>query len=151
MTPRRAELAEREAVESVVAAAFGHYVERLERVPSAITRDYATAIASGVVWVLGEPIVGVVSLRPTEQGLLIENLAVQPEQQGRGLGRLLMAFAEQAARAEGRATLSLYTSDRMIESLEFYLALGYVELLRDGEGNRRRIYLEKRLDVEVDS
>ena len=65
--------------------------------------DYAALIRAGEVWVLageaGGEVIGVLVMRPAEDHLFVGNVAVAPGHQGRGLGRELVAFAEQ--RAEG--------------------------------------------------
>ncbi len=60
-----------------------------------------------------------------EGHLLVENVAVAPNFQGRGLGRFLMAHAERLAAARGHAEMRLYTNQRFAENIRLYLALGY--------------------------
>jgi ribosomal protein S18 acetylase RimI-like enzyme len=50
---------------------------------------------------------------------------VAPAFQGRGLGRRLMAQAEQLARELGRAEIRLYTNARFTENVALYQRLGY--------------------------
>jgi ribosomal protein S18 acetylase RimI-like enzyme len=57
--------------------------------------------------------------------LLIENEAVAPAFQKRGLGRLLIAHAERMAAQAGRAYVRLYTNSRFEENLRLYASLGY--------------------------
>jgi ribosomal protein S18 acetylase RimI-like enzyme len=57
--------------------------------------------------------------------LLIENVAVAPAFQKRGLGRLLIAHAERMAAQAGRAYVRLYTNSRFEENLRLYASLGY--------------------------
>ncbi len=57
--------------------------------------------------------------------LLVENVAVSPAFQGRGLGRKLMAHAETLARELGFDTIRLYTNQRFVENIELYRKLGY--------------------------
>ena len=61
--------------------------------------DYAAAIAEGAVWVETDPdLVGVLVLRTEPDHLLLENVAVRPDAQGRGIGRAMIDFAERRAR-----------------------------------------------------
>jgi GNAT superfamily N-acetyltransferase len=96
------------AVAACVRAAYAHYVERIGREPAPMTADFPALIAAGEVWVIraGEGVAGVLVLRPQPPALLVENVAVVPDRQGHGLGRALMAFAEEHARAEGLARSS---------------------------------------------
>jgi ribosomal protein S18 acetylase RimI-like enzyme len=57
--------------------------------------------------------------------LLIENVAVAPALQGRGVGRRLMAHAERLAGERGHAELRLYTNARFAENIALYRRLGY--------------------------
>jgi len=57
--------------------------------------------------------------------LLIENVAVAPAFQGKGVGRRLMAHAERLAVELGRTELRLYTNARFTENVALYRRLGY--------------------------
>ena len=57
--------------------------------------------------------------------LLIENLAVLPACQGLGLGRRLMAHAENLAATQGFSEIRLYTNKLFVENIAFYAGLGY--------------------------
>ena len=54
-------------------------------------------------------------------------LAVNPAQQKRGLGRLMMAAAEQRAAAGGCRAIDIRIVDRRTELPPFYRALGFVD------------------------
>ena len=62
---------------------------------------------------------------PASDHLLVENVAVAPAFQGRGLGRFLMAHAERLAAAQGVAEMRLYTNARFEENIRLYKTLGY--------------------------
>lgn len=133
------------AVAQCVRAAYAHYIERIGREPAPMTADYGALIEAGEVWVIraGEGVAGVLVLRPQPPALLLENIAVAPGRQGEGLGRALMAFAEERARAEGLAEVVLYTNERMTENLRFYPALGYVETGRAMQDGFSRVFYRK--------
>jgi len=57
--------------------------------------------------------------------LLIENLAVAPDFQRRGFGRLLLSHAEQLARNLGKSCVRLYTNQRFAENIRLYERVGY--------------------------
>lgn len=135
------------AVAACVRAAYARYVERIGREPAPMTADYRRLIAAGEVWVIRawEGVAGVLVLRPQPPALLVENVAVAPLHQGRGLGRALMAFAEERARAEGLAEVVLYTNERMTENLRFYPALGFTETGRATQDGFARVFYRKAL------
>jgi GNAT superfamily N-acetyltransferase len=143
--PRRASLADLPAVERVIAQAYAIYLDRMEVSPAPMLADHRSAILLGDVWVLGEPIIAVIALVAEPDGVLVENVAVAPAAQGAGIGRRLMAFAEQHARSCGLNRLRLYTNEVMTENLAIYARLGYQETARRVENGYRRVYLEKLL------
>ena len=56
---------------------------------------------------------------------MIENVAVAPVFQGRGLGRHLLTHAEQLALDLGYAEVRLYTNKMFEANVRLYLAVGY--------------------------
>jgi ribosomal protein S18 acetylase RimI-like enzyme len=135
------------AIEQVVRDAYAVYIPRIGRSPAPVDADYAALVAAGEVWVAdhdGRP-VGVLVIRPVGSELLLENVAVAPHAQGRGLGRSLIRFAEQRARATGLAAVVLYTNELMTENLRLYPALGYAETGRRSEHGFRRVFFRRGL------
>jgi GNAT superfamily N-acetyltransferase len=143
--PRRAIAADLPRVREVIAAAYAKYRARMERIPAPVLRDYAGEVDRGLVWVAGDPVLGVVSLIPEADSLLIENVAVHPDAQGTGLGRRLMEFAEQEAARHGLTRIRLYTHEVMTESQAVYARLGYRVDQRATEDGYRRIFMSKDL------
>jgi ribosomal protein S18 acetylase RimI-like enzyme len=135
------------AVAACVRAAYAGYVALIGREPAPMGADYAALIAAAAVWVAHDAaeVVGVLVLHERGAALLIENVAVHPSRQGRGIGRALVAFAEEQARAAGLAEVTLYTNARMTANLRFYPALGYAETGRRAEDGFDRVFYRKRL------
>lgn len=106
--------------------------------------DYEEIVRRHSVFVaeVGE-IVGVLVLMQTQTGILLDNVAVHPDRQETGLGRRLIALAENEARTRGYAKLDLYTHESMHEDIEIYRALGYTESERKLERGYPRVYLQK--------
>jgi ribosomal protein S18 acetylase RimI-like enzyme len=130
-----------------VLEAYALYVPRIGREPAPMTADYAALIGAGEVWVAEEAgrVAGVLVLRPLPDSLFLENVAVLPDRQGRGIGRALIAFAERHARGLGLPAVTLYTNERMTENLLLYPRLGYVETGRRTEEGFARVYFRKPL------
>ena len=89
--------------------------------------DYEKAVVEHRVDLayLGEELAALIETISAPDHLLVENVAVAPTSQGRGLGRFLMAHAERLAAAQGHAEMRLYTNQRFAENVRLYLALGY--------------------------
>lgn len=109
--------------------------------------DYADVIARHQVAVVeAEGIVaGVIVLATTAEGFLLDNVAVLPEFQGRGIGRRLLEFAEDEARRQGYRDIYLYTHEKMTENQALYRKIGYVEYDRRFEKGLSRVYMKKQL------
>jgi GNAT superfamily N-acetyltransferase len=147
---RRAQPADRAVVERIVRDAYGTYVERIGKPPGPMLDDYAALIADGVISVLEDSngtIAAIIVLLPKPDHLLLDNIAVGPDRQGQGLGRLLMAFAEDEARRLGHAELRLYTHEKMTENIALYGRLGFVETGRGQQAGYNRVFMTKRLNV----
>ncbi len=63
--------------------------------------------------------------KPTEQFMEVLNIGVDPEFQGKGLGKEMMAFAERTAAKLGRKKVTLVTNVKNKQAIGFYNALGY--------------------------
>jgi len=98
---------------------------------------------SGLVALAGDRLVGSVRARLEGRSLHIGRLAVAPDQQGRGLGALLLARAELLAPAEEAL---LFTGHRSASNLRLYARAGYVEQRRAAVDDRvTLVYLRKQL------
>lgn len=129
-----------------VTAAYSHYIERMGKSPGPMLDDYEQVIARQHVSVIKDPeVVGVVVLVEQADGILLDNIAVDPAQQGRGIGRKLMAFAEAEAQRLGYAQLELYTHELMTENIVMYEKMGYAEIERRVEKGYQRVYMRKEL------
>ena len=91
----------------------------------------------------GDRLVGSVRARLEGPSLHIGRLAVAPDQQGRGLGALLLARAEQVAEAKEAL---LFTGHRSVSNLRLYARAGYVEQRRAAVDDRvTLVFLRKML------
>jgi ribosomal protein S18 acetylase RimI-like enzyme len=138
---------DRIAVEAIVRDAYSVYLERMSKPPGPMLDDYAAQIAAGSVNVLDEDgdIVAIVVLLAKPDHLLLDNIAVRPDRQGRGLGRRMIAFTEAEARRRGFAEIRLYTHETMVENIALYTRVGFVETGRGREAGYDRVFMTKRL------
>ncbi|MFW5835082.1 MAG: GNAT family N-acetyltransferase [Pseudomonadota bacterium] len=88
---------------------------------------------------------GVVVFFRVDDDLFLENVAVRNAVRGHGVGRRLIAFAEEGVRGLGLRAVRLYTNEKMTANLAFYTRLGYREIDRRTEDGFRRVWFEKRL------
>jgi GNAT superfamily N-acetyltransferase len=132
----------------IVIAAYSKYLGRMSRPPAPMLDDIGPHVDAGEVWVIGRPIRGLVCLSPADECLLVENVAVHPDAQGRGIGRRLLAFAEEESRRLGFDRVVLYTNEVMSENVAIYTHLGYREIDRRSEEGYRRVFMEKVLRSE---
>jgi ribosomal protein S18 acetylase RimI-like enzyme len=137
------------AIEEIVHSAYARYVPLIGQKPGPMLDDYAALIQGRHVYVLsdGHELAGIIVLVVEGQAMLLDNVAVHPRFQGRGLGRALMAFAENVSREKGLSAIRLYTNEAMTENIGLYRALGFVETHRGEEKGFRRVYMTKPLDA----
>jgi ribosomal protein S18 acetylase RimI-like enzyme len=125
--------------------AYSTYTVRIGREPAPIGADYAAAIATGRVWVAEDraAVVGMIVLEDAGDHLLLENVAVLPRAQGRGVGSRLLRTAETIAAERGLRQIRLYTNEAMTENLGFYQRQGYVETHRVEQEGYHRVFFAK--------
>jgi ribosomal protein S18 acetylase RimI-like enzyme len=147
ITIRPALPSEVDEIRSIARAAYAGYVERIGREPEPMTVDYAAEVAAGRVRVAvdGVRLVGFVVLVVAEGHLFVDNLAVAPADQGRGLGGQLLLHAEAVAMSLGLDELRLHTNEAMTENLDRYLRHGFAETHRATEHGYHRVFFSKRL------
>ncbi|MFD9243727.1 GNAT family N-acetyltransferase, partial [Streptomyces sp. NPDC059556] len=78
--------------------------------------------------------------------LYLDNIAVHPDAQGTGLGRLLMGFVESRARELGLPEVRLLTNAMMWENQKLYERYGYEVVERRVDGPYDRIHYRKLLN-----
>ncbi len=93
-----------------------------------MTVDYNVSVQTNQFDFLfeGERIVGLIETVQQDDELMIVNVAIEPDCQGKGFGTRLMRHAEQLAEAAGLRATRLYTNKLMAENIALYERLGYV-------------------------
>jgi GNAT superfamily N-acetyltransferase len=149
VTLRRARPEEEAALRDLVRAAYAHYVPRIGREPMPMTDDYQARIAAGEAWLLlrdaDQALIGALVLVDEPDALLLDNVAILQQEQGKGHGRALISFAEQEAVRRGYRSLRLFTNVKMTENMALYARLGFVETHRAGERGFQRVFMEKQV------
>jgi GNAT superfamily N-acetyltransferase len=127
MEMRQATAADAAAIRDLTRQAYAKWVPLIGREPKPMTADYDAAVARhrfDLLYVDGTLAALIETIREADH-LLVENVAVSPSFQGRGLGRKLMAHAEMLASELGFGTIRLYTNQRFAENIALYRKLGY--------------------------
>ncbi len=147
ITVRPAGDADADTLQRIAAAAYQHYVPRIGRAPAPMTADYVAAVRHGQAWVAVEhgKVAGFAILIAQSGYLLLENVAVLPAAQGRGIGARLMALAEEQARSLRFGEIRLYTNEAMTENIAYYARHGYAETHRMQQDGFQRVFFRKRL------
>jgi GNAT superfamily N-acetyltransferase len=147
-TVRRALASDAPAVAAVAQAAYSPYVESIGVRPGPLDADYAAVVAGSDVRVveLDGAVVAFVVLVPAADHLLLANVAVHPDAQGRGTGSALLRLAEDEAAARGLPEVRLYTHRLMSENVARYRRHGYVETHREPQDGFDRVFLTKLLE-----
>ena len=132
MTPvisdlRRATPTDAPAILALTRAAYAKWIPLLRREPKPMAVDYAAAARDHRIDLLHVDgrLAALIETVPGSGHLLILNVAVTPEFQGRGYGSRLIAHAEQSAASLGYAETRLYTNALFAENLVLYGRLGY--------------------------
>ncbi|MER6347440.1 GNAT family N-acetyltransferase [Streptomyces sp. NPDC001595] len=132
-------------VKAVTDAAYHPYLARIGVVPQPMEADHAADVAAGRVFVTGDPVTGLVVLEAHEDHLFLDSVAVRPDAHGTGVGRRLLRFVDEHARALGLSEIRLYTNAMMWENRKIYPKYGYEVVERRVDGPYDRIHYRKLL------
>ena len=134
-------------IKAIITAAYSPYIPRLPKPPAPLSTDYTLAAKNKTLFTLhlGARICGSIILLNGQDSLIIDNMAIDPEIQGKGLGRVMLGFAEGEAKTRGFAALSLYTNVLMVENLGLYPRWGFLETGRRTEEGFHRVFFRMEL------
>ena len=135
------------AVAACVCQAYVRHIQRIGRQPGPMLLDYAQVLRDDSVFVAmdaGE-VVGVLVLNTTDEGFCLDNIAVRPDHAGQGLGRRLLALADDQARSADQRSIYLYTHVLLTENQALYRQNGYVEYDRRVVNGFPRVFMRKAL------
>lgn len=144
---RRLTPADADTAGDIVHQAYAPYVERLGTQPGPMLEEYHAVLRRHPAWGAyeGDALLGLLVVHDDGKRFVLENVAVHPEAQGRGIGKALLAHGELEARNRGYDRVELYTNVAMTENIALYARLGYVETDRRREDGFDRVYMAKGL------
>ncbi|HEY2133011.1 MAG TPA: GNAT family N-acetyltransferase [Acetobacteraceae bacterium] len=116
-----------QTVRDIVCAAYAKWVPIIGREPLPMRADYEHALRHHSIDLLHRDgdVIALIQTIPNPDHLFIENLAVAPPHQGQGLGRHLLAHAEQKAQAAGLPEIRLLTNSAFDANIHLYQHVGY--------------------------
>jgi ribosomal protein S18 acetylase RimI-like enzyme len=144
---RRASAGDAAAIRDLTRAAYSKWIPVIGREPMPMTADYDAAVWEHLIDLLSEngALVGLIEMNAEPDHLLIVNVAVAPAMQGRGLGHILMAHAEDVAGKLGFSELRLFTHHRYEQNIALYTRLGYLEDHREPIADGFKVHMSKRI------
>jgi ribosomal protein S18 acetylase RimI-like enzyme len=127
LTLRLGGVADVAAIRQLTREAYAQWIPVIGREPLPMGADYDAAVRRHRFDLLyvGGVLAGLIETADQGERLYIENVAIAPAFQGRGLGPRLIAHAEGLARAQGRRSVALCTNQRFAANVALYLRLGF--------------------------
>lgn len=127
---RLANLADKQAVSRVSRRAYEPaYMSLIGTLPQPATEDYEPWIREELVWVCeaSSHIAGALTIQKHADFWMIWSIAVEPAQQGQGIGMWLIEQAKNMACMNGIYTLRLHTNSKMTGNLSLYRKAGFYQ------------------------
>ena len=148
LTIRRAAPSDADAVRSLTRDAYAQWIPAIGREPLPMKADYDKAVREHEIDLLhdGAQLVALIEFIPAADHLYIENIAVSPQHQGRGLGHHLLNHAETKAKTAGLAELRLLTNQAFATNVRLYQSVGFrIDRTEPHFGGGTTVYMSKPL------
>lgn len=144
---RRADLRDLAAVRDFQHAAYARNraIQKVEPLPLLV--DYADIFRTHEVYVAEQDarIAGVLILEERPDDLLVWSIATCETAKETGLGNLMLRAAEDRAAALGRATMRLYTGQKLTRNVAWYQRSGYAIERIETMPDRNVVHMVKQL------
>jgi ribosomal protein S18 acetylase RimI-like enzyme len=150
LTIRRAGPPDAAAVRSLTRDAYAQWIPVIGREPLPMKADYEKAVREHEIDLLyaDEQLVALIEVFVTDDHLFIENIAVSPEHQGKGLGRHLLRHAEAKAKSAGLGELRLLTNQAFATNVRLYQSVGFsIDRTEPHFGGGTTVYMSKPINV----
>jgi GNAT superfamily N-acetyltransferase len=145
---RPAALQDAARIRDLTRTAYAKWVGLIGREPLPMLADYDRAVREHAIDLLtvGGALAGLIETNLRPDHLWIENVAVAPDRQGRGYGRLLLAHAEARTAEAGRGEIRLQTNAAFAANLALYARLGYAIDRTEPFRGGTVVYMRKRIE-----
>jgi GNAT superfamily N-acetyltransferase len=126
---RRATLEDAPAVSALVNRAYEHWVPIVGGRPRPMDDDYEVRLAEFESWVDEKDgrVRGVILLEEEGGRLWVDNVSVDPDHQGAGIGKALLELSLERGAARGFDEVHLFTHELMDTDRAIYEHLGWME------------------------
>ena len=148
LTIRRAGPPDAAAVRSLTRDAYAQWISVIGREPLPMKADYEKAVREHEIDLLysDDKLVALIEVFLTADHLFIENIAVSPEHQGKGLGHQLLKHAETKAKSSGLEELRLLTNQAFATNVRLYQSVGFrIDRTEPHLGGGTTVYMSKPL------
>ena len=107
--------------------------------------DYRQVVSEHEVWLVdgANGLEAAIVLEIEPEDFTVWSVAVAPEAGGRKLGAMLMAFADDRARALGYGSVHLYTHAKLTQRIGWYERLGFAITHHEDMADRRLTHMRK--------
>jgi GNAT superfamily N-acetyltransferase len=138
------------SIRDLTRAAYAKWVALIGREPLPMQADYDRAVREHAIDLLNVDgaLVGLIETIARPDHLWIENVAVAPDRQGRGYGRLLLTHVEKRAARSGRGQIRLMTNAAFAANLAFYRRVGYAIVGAEPFRGGTAVTMMKRVDAQ---
>jgi GNAT superfamily N-acetyltransferase len=146
---RPATLEDAASIRDLTRAAYAKWVALIGREPLPMQADYDRAVREHAIELLIESgaLVGLIETIPRSDHLWIENVAVAPDRQRKGYGRLLLTQAEKCAAEAVLGELRLMTNAAFAANIALYTKLGYAVVGSEPFRGGTAVTMMKRVDA----
>ncbi len=123
---RRAEPADAAAIRDLTRAAYAKWVPIIGSEPLPMTADNDNAVLYHMIdlYEEGGELQALIEMLVEAEHLLIENIVVRPNQQGKGIGDRILRHAETVAASMSIREIQLYTNAAFVSNIAFYTKRG---------------------------
>ena len=137
------------AIKLIARKSFERYVPLIGKLPAPMNAYFSGHVLKGTVFIAQSEkkrgsVPGYVIVLQRDGEWLLDNIAVSPDTQGRGVGSALIAACETFLQKRGVQRYHVYTNEAMDQNLTWYPEIGFGELARRLEDGFSRIYFPKR-------